>query len=385
MSFRIPGIFSSRLRASPAMARDGDESWLSRLRNRGWSLNLGITVLTRITIVLLVVIAIALWQSFTVVQSRTTYVAVIGEIRTLSERMQSTALRASEGESKAFPSLVQTRDRLRLLVDTVVQGGDLAAGHISTPPEQLKAQLDRLAAEFDRHSDNVSIFVAQSASIVALADANKSLGENSALIRYFADDVAQQKAGPSSLPLVLTLQKLLAASAAFSARSPDEQIVAVLKSDAERAKSLLASFDPSHISDDEVRQRFDLITARVDSIAGTVLSSLSKPREIIDAKRAADALGRDSGELVSLAGELENAFSAYILGRLSFPMIIIGLSLFTVFFVVLELMSIARNNSAAEIQQRKAALPTQRDHHAPRASGQQIGGPRLGLSGFGLG
>jgi twitching motility protein PilJ len=355
MSFRFPEIFSSRLSESAVVTPRYDSGWLNRLLPRRWHFSLSVPLLTKLTAVLLLLTAFALWHSFSVLQSRTTYVSAIGEMRTLSERLQSTALRASEGDDRAFPALAESRDRFQFLLDTLTNGGDTGAGRVGSPSGPFRKPLEQLSEEFARHSQNVDVVVAQSASLIAVDRANQALSENNALVRYFADDVVQQKTEPLGLPLILALQKLQTASAVVAAEPSDEQIIAVLKSDAEQVKTLLTSIDPARVADSDVRQRLGLIASSIGPVADTLLSSLAKPREVIQAKKAAADLGRSSTQLVSLANELEKSVSAYLYGRLAFPLVIVGISLFTMLFVVLELLSMARSNSAAEIRQREAA------------------------------
>jgi len=355
MSFRISGLFSSRSRESSPVADGKEPGWLDWFWSRRWGLNLDFSLLTKITTLLFLVTAFSLWHFFSVVQSRTTYGTTIGELRTLAERFQSQAFQASAGEVRAFAALTQTRDTFHRLLEALRTGGDVPAGHLGAPPEQVKPQLDQLSADFSRHAANVDLVVAQRTALVAVAQANQALGESIALIRYFADDVVQQKAGPQGLPLVLAMQKLQTTSAMVTAGASDEQVVAVLRGDAEQAIGILAGFDPTRITDNEVRQRLEQISAAVNPAASTILASLAKPREFIAAQRAADVLGRDAEGIVIAANELEQGVSAYLYGRMAFPLIVAGFSILAMSFVVLELLSIARGNSENEVRQRKAA------------------------------
>ncbi len=351
MSFRISGLFSSRSRESSLVTR-GKEAGPS---GRRWGLNLDFALLTKITTVLFVVTAAALWHFFTVLQSRTTYVATTGELRTLAERFQSQASLASKGESSAFPALKEANDRFRLLLDALKNGGDVSAGHLDPQPEQVTRQLDQLSSDFARHAANVDLVLAQGTPMAALVRATRGLGESNTLVRYFADDVVQQKTGPFGLPLVLALQKLQTASAIVGSGTPDEQTIAVLKSDAEQVKNLLAEIDTTRVTDNEIRQRLELLGKSVGPSADAILASIGKPAALIEARRAADMLGRNGEQLVSSVNELEKAMSAYLYGRLAFPLIIVGLSVFAMSFVVLELLSMSRSTSAEEVRQREAA------------------------------
>ncbi len=355
MSFRISGLFSSRSHESSPVAHGNESGWLSGLWSFRRAFSLDFALLTKITTFLFLVTAFALWHFFSVLQSRTAYVATIGEVRTLAERFQGQAFQASAGENNAFAALAETRDRFRLLLDTLKNGGDVEAGHLDSPPGQVNQQLARLSADFTQHAANVDLVVAQSAPVIAVVRANKSLGESIALVRYFADDVVQQKAGPQGLQLVLAMQKLQTSSAIVAAGTSDEQAVAVLKNDAEQVKNLLASVDPARVADNEVRQRLERFSKTVGPSADAIRTALTKPREFIEAQRAASTLGRSAEQLVVSANELEKTMLAYLYGRLAFPLIIVGLSVFAMSFVVLELLSIARSNSAEEVRQREAA------------------------------
>lgn len=335
--------------------------WMRWIRPTGWTLFTRFKVLGRIIAVLLLVTALALWHSFSVSRSGVTYVAAIGEMRTLSERLSSSAGRIQVGDVAAFSQLADARERFRVLLDTLTKGGELDAGKLGPAPDQLKAALERFNADFKRTSDNTDLVIAQRKALSALAGANRTLVEQKGAVRYFAEDVAQQKGGPAGANIALALQKFLNDSAAIVTESTDEQVVAVLKSDAEHVKQMFGTLDLTRIADSETRQRLSLIVEAVGPAADTILVALSKPREVIEAKRAAGVIARAAPQLLTLSDELEKGFSAYLYGKAAFPLIVMGCALVAVLFILLELLSMAQTYNAEQIRQRETAERSRED------------------------
>src|SRR3989440_13092025 len=84
----------------------------------------------------------------------TVYVAAVGKIRMLSQRLAKAAQQASQGNSEAFKQLHESRDEFSALVN-LLSGGGLSGGvNLPPTPESVRPMLSALETEWRKTERN---------------------------------------------------------------------------------------------------------------------------------------------------------------------------------------------------------------------------------------
>src|SRR5688572_33305599 len=89
----------------------------------------------------------------------TLYIATVGKIRMLSQRLAKAAQQASQGNAAAFKQLRESRDEFAAALRLLVQGG--AAGQVSVPasPEDVRQALGVLEGEWKKNERNAGLVI----------------------------------------------------------------------------------------------------------------------------------------------------------------------------------------------------------------------------------
>src|SRR5213075_2745219 len=78
----------------------------------------------------------------------TIYIATVGKIRMLSQRLAKAAQQASQGNREAFKQLRESRDEFSALVNLLTRGGVSAGVELPATPERVRPQLAALEREW---------------------------------------------------------------------------------------------------------------------------------------------------------------------------------------------------------------------------------------------
>src|SRR5512138_723426 len=91
----------------------------------------------------------------------TLYVAAVGKLRMLSQRLAKAAQQASQGNTDAFRQLRDSRDDFARTVQLLATGG-LASGVALPPtPDSVRPQLSRLESEWKKTERNAALVLAE--------------------------------------------------------------------------------------------------------------------------------------------------------------------------------------------------------------------------------
>src|SRR5262249_34370540 len=146
-------------------------------------------ILVGLLIVLLAVDGFIVWLDARQGTFGTIYIASVGKIRMLSQRLAKAAQQASQGNKAAFKQLKESRDEFAGLVKLLSAGG--VAGGTFLPPtsEQVRPVLDALDAEWRKTERNAGLVINEEANLVALGEAVKSINANNPALLELADEI----------------------------------------------------------------------------------------------------------------------------------------------------------------------------------------------------
>src|SRR2546422_5985947 len=86
----------------------------------------------------------------------TMYIAMVGKIRMLSQRLAKAAQQASQGNAAAFRQLKDSRDEFAALAKLLVEGGTAAGVSVPASPEGVRGALDTLGTEWKKNERNAA-------------------------------------------------------------------------------------------------------------------------------------------------------------------------------------------------------------------------------------
>src|SRR5262245_31805345 len=135
-------------------------------------------ILTAILIGLLVIDGVIVALDTRQATFGTIYIASVGKIRMLSQRLAKAAQQASQGNAEAFKQLRESRDEFAGLVKLLL-GGGMASG-VDLPPtsDDVRPTLDALDAEWRKTERNATLVLGEQRNLVALGAAVRSINAN---------------------------------------------------------------------------------------------------------------------------------------------------------------------------------------------------------------
>src|SRR3954465_7376440 len=97
----------------------------------------------------------------------TLYIASVGKIRMLSQRLAKAAQQASQGNAEAFKQLRESRDEFAALVKLLLQGGTATGGvDLAPTPDQVRPALNALNNEWKKTEANAALVIGEQKNLV---------------------------------------------------------------------------------------------------------------------------------------------------------------------------------------------------------------------------
>src|SRR6185436_7883373 len=120
----------------------------------------------------------------------TIYIATVGKIRMLSQRLAKAAQQASQGNATAFKQLRDSRDEFAALLKLLKEGG--AAGDVDLPATSAAARpaLDALDAEWRKTERNAALVIGEERNLLALGTAVRSINANNTGLLKLTEEIA---------------------------------------------------------------------------------------------------------------------------------------------------------------------------------------------------
>jgi twitching motility protein PilJ len=255
----------------------------------------------------------------------TVYIATVGKIRMLSQRLAKAAQQASQGNKEAFKQLRQSRNEfdqsMRLL-----SGGGQAAGGVDLPATAGAARpaLDALDTEWRKTEKNASLVVGEERNLVALGEAVRSINANNPTLLELADEIAalSVQAGGSTRQnavtgqLVMMTQRMAKnANTMLAGDVVDPEVAFLLGKDTntfrDTLQGLLKGNDALRIAavgDAEMKGKLGELEVGFREYQRAVSEILGNMQRLVNAKRATRDLFNDSEGLLVASEKLEDAY-----------------------------------------------------------------------------
>ena len=284
----------------------------------------------------LLVFLLAIAAAIVVIDTRqgtfgTIYIASVGKLQMLSQRLAKAAQQASQGNAEAFKQLRGSRDEFAALIKLLAFGG--AAGEVDLPPTPVAVQpaLNALDREWGKTERNAALVLDEERNLVALAGAVRSINNTNPALQEITDEIAalsvqtggsaRQNAITSQL-MMLTQRMAKNANTMLAENVVDPEVAFLLGKDTntfrDTVQGLLQGSEALRIaraSDPEMRGKLGELQAAFSDYQRAVSAILGNQARLVGAKRATFDIFNDSEALLQAAERLHAAYEQDLGGR----------------------------------------------------------------------
>ena len=254
----------------------------------------------------------------------TQWIASVGKIQMLSQRLAKAAQQASQGNRDAFKQLRESRDEFAALMKVLSDGG--VAGGITLPPtpEAVRPALAGLDKEWKRTNANASLVIAEERNLAALGQAVRSINANNPTLQELADEISAisvQSGGSArqnqitSQMMMLTQRMAKNANTMLAEEIVDPEVAFLLGKDTNTYRAtlqgLLQGNDAQRIarvSDAELRGKLGELEGAFKDYQRAVSDILGNQQRLVNAKRAARDIFNESEVLLKAAAQLSDSY-----------------------------------------------------------------------------
>src|SRR5687767_14346847 len=120
----------------------------------------------------------------------TIYVATVGKIQMLSQRLAKAAKQASQGNVEAFKQLKESRDEFAALMKLLSDGGEVAGVSVPATSGEARPALGTLDSEWKRNDRNATLVLSQERNLVALGRSVRQINQNNSVLQELSDEIA---------------------------------------------------------------------------------------------------------------------------------------------------------------------------------------------------
>ena len=261
----------------------------------------------------------------------TIYIASVGKLQTLSQRLAKAAQQASQGNAAAFKQLRGSRDEFAALVKLLAFGGE--SGGVSLPPTSQNVQplLNALDREWGKTERNAGLVIDEEKNLVALGGAVRAINANNPALQELTDEIAalsvqsggsaRQNAIAGQL-MMLTQRMAKNANTMLAENVVDPEVAFLLGKDTntfrDTLQGLLQGSEAQRIArvaDAEMRGKLGELQTAFSEYQKAVSAILGNQARLVGAKRATFEIFNDSEALLQAAERLSGGYEEELGGR----------------------------------------------------------------------
>ncbi|MFY9317301.1 MAG: methyl-accepting chemotaxis protein [Burkholderiales bacterium] len=254
----------------------------------------------------------------------TAYVASVGKIRMLSQRLAKAAQLASRGSAEAFKELRASRDEFVSLIKLLDAGGESGGVSLPATPRAVRPALEALNAEWGKTDRNSSLVLDEEKNLVALGSAVRSINNTNQTLQEITDEIAAMsvQSGGSARQNAITAQLMMLtqrmaknANTMLAENIVDPEVAFLLGKDTNTFRDTLqgllqgnAALRIARVEDAEMRAKLAELQAGFAEYQKAVNSILGNQARLVGAKRASFEMFNDSEALLQVAEKLNTAY-----------------------------------------------------------------------------
>ncbi len=252
----------------------------------------------------------------------TVYVATVGKIRMLSQRLAKAAQQASQGNRAAFKQLRESRDEFAASVKLLMAGGIASGVDVPASPASVQHLVQDLEREWKKTERNAGLVITEERNLVQLGEAVRQINVNNPALLELADEIAalsvqtggsvRQNAVTAQL-VMLTQRMAKNANTMLAGDVVDAEVAFLLGKDTNTFRDALQALLQGNeamriarVSDADLRVKLAELEGGFKQYQRAVADILGNMQRLVNAKRATRDIFNDS-ETLLLAAESLNA------------------------------------------------------------------------------
>src|SRR5687768_16076587 len=308
-------------------------------------------ILTGALVFFLLVDAAVVWLDARQSTFGTMYIATVGKIRMLSQRLAKAAQQASQGNLEAFKQLRESRDEFAAQMKLLLSGGEVGGVALPATSGDARPVLDALDREWQKNERNAALVIAEERNLIGLGNAVRVMNDRNPALQELADEVsalsvqtggsARQNAIAAQL-MMLTQRMAKNANTMLAEAVIDPQVSFLLGKDVNNFRDLLQgllqgseALRIQRVGDAELRGKLGELDGAFKEYQRAVADILGNQQRLVAAKRATFDLFRDSESLLRAAEQLNGAYEQQLEGRQLNAIVLASVSLLALLSLLL--------------------------------------------------
>src|SRR5712671_952514 len=261
----------------------------------------------------------------------TVYIATVGKIRMLSQRLAKAAQQASQGNREAFKQLRQSRDEFAALMKLLSVGAESGGVSLPPTPASTRPAFDKLDAEWKKTERNASLVIQEERNLVSLGEAVRSININNPTLLELADEIsalsvqaggsARQNAVAGQL-IMLTQRMAKNANTMLAGDIVDPEVAFLLGKDTNTFRDTLQGLLKGNeglrivaVGDAEMRGKLGELEVGFREYQRAVSEILGNMQRLVNAKRATRDIFNDSEALLNSSEQLNTDYDDELAAR----------------------------------------------------------------------
>jgi twitching motility protein PilJ len=261
----------------------------------------------------------------------TLYIASVGKIRMLSQRLAKAAQQASQGNEEAFKQLKESRDEFAALMKLLADGGNTAGTSLPPTSPASRPALDTLDKEWKKTEKNAGLVINEQTNLVALGRAVRSINASNPTLLELSDEISamsvqtggslRQNAVTSQM-VMLTQRMAKNANTMLAGDIVDPEVAFLLGKDTntfrDTLQALLSGNEAlriSRVGDAEMRGKLSELESGFKEYQAAVSAILGNMQRLVNAKRATRDIFNDSEKLLVASEALNERYESELTGR----------------------------------------------------------------------
>jgi twitching motility protein PilJ len=261
----------------------------------------------------------------------TIYIATVGKIRMLSQRLAKAAQQASQGNREAFKQLRDSRDEFAAAMSLLLAGGPAGGVNLPATSPQPRPALEALDGEWKKSEKNAALVIAEERNLLALGLSVRQINAANPALQELADEISalSVQTGGSARQNALTAQLMMLtqrmaknANTMLAEAVIDPEVSFLLGKDTntfrDTLKGLIEGSEAQRIArvgDADLRGKLGELEGAFKEYQRAVSEILGNQQRLVNAKRATFDLFNDSETLLKAAELLNDAYEAELQGR----------------------------------------------------------------------
>ncbi len=308
-------------------------------------------ILTGALVFFLLVDAAVVWLDARQSTFGTAYIATVGKIRMLSQRLAKAAQQASQGNLEAFKQLRDSRDEFAAQMKLLLSGGEVGGVALPATSGEARPVLDALDKEWQKNERNAGLVIAEERNLIGLGNAVRLMNDRNPALQELADEVsalsvqtggsARQNAIAAQL-MMLTQRMAKNANTMLAEAVIDPQVSFLLGKDVNNFRDTLQgllqgseALPIQRVGDAELRGKLGELEGAFKEYPRAVADIRGNQQRLVAAKRATFDLFRDSETLLRAAEQLNGAYEQQLEGRQLNAIVLASVSLLALLSLLL--------------------------------------------------